>query len=368
MDLKKLFSTMVNERASDLFIKVGVPPAVRVAGKVRSLEFPPITTESAHEMLNLVADARARRLFDDGGEADCAYELAGVGRFRVNVFRQRGHTGFVFRLVNASVPTLEELRLPAPQLKKLGTLSRGLVLVTGIAGSGKSTTLASMLSYVNENYQKHIITIEDPIEYIFTDKKSLIEQRELGIDTQSFAGALKYAMRESPDIIMIGEMRDLETMDAAINAAETGHLVLSTLHTISAMQTVERIINMYPPHQHAFLREQLAMVLEGVVSMRLIPTKDGRARVPAAEIMMATPTVRELLYAGKTREIYKALKEGSYFGTQTFNQALKDLLQKDIITVEEALANADAPDELKLEIRGIQKGSRPQDFTFEKKA
>ncbi len=363
-DFKTLFSKMIAEKASDLFVKVGAPAALRVAGKVRFMEGAPFTPDAVNSMFDQVADPRTRSQFDATGEADTAYELYGVGRFRVNIFRQRGYIGFVYRHIQTRIPDMEDLNLPAATLKKLASLSRGMVLVTGIAGSGKSTTLAAMINHVNKVQPRHIVTIEDPIEYLFVDDKSVIDQRELGMDTQSFSAALKHVVRQSPDVIMIGEMRDLETVEAAMAAAETGHLVFSTLHTVNAMQTVERIINFFPPHQHEFLRMQLALLLEGVVSQRLIPTKDGNARVPAVELMVATPTVRELLHEGKTKELYKALKEGSYFGTQTFNQSLKELYARDLITLEEALTAADNPDELKLDVRGIVKGTKPGDFDF----
>jgi twitching motility protein PilT len=271
------------------------------------------------------------------------------------------------RYIRSNIPPLEELGLPMKPLQKLATATRGLVIVTGIAGSGKSTTIASLLNYINKNWSKHVVTIEDPIEYLFIDDKSLIDQRELGIDTYSFTSALKHAVRQSPDIIMIGEMRDKDTMEAALNAAETGHLVISTLHSINAVQTVERIINFFPPHQHSLLRQQLSMLLQGVISQRLITRHDGKGMVPAAEILLTTPTIKDMLYEGKTRELYDAIKEGNtYYGTQTFNQSLKYLYQNNFISVEDALAFADRPDELKLELRGITKGDA-SDFDFKVK-
>jgi twitching motility protein PilT len=300
-------------------------------------------------------DERARSALASTGEADVAYEIESIGRFRVNIFKQRGRLGMCCRVIKNKIPVFEELSLPVENLKKLASLARGLVLVTGIAGSGKSTSIAAMLDYVNENFSKHIVTIEDPIEYVYQDKRSIIDQREIGHDTMNFENALKYVVRQSPDIIMIGEMRDKSTMEAAMHAAETGHLVFSTLHTPNAMQTVDRIMNFFDPHEHPFVRQQLSQLLEGVVSQRLIPTKDLSSRVPACEIMMATPTVRELLMQGKVRELYRAIKEGKYFGCQTFNQSLKEFLDRDLITVEDAINNADSPEELRLELRGITK-------------
>ncbi len=355
MELASIFAAMVKEDASDLFLKVGVPPSIRVIGRVVSMGGPAVTEENMMEIFNQVTDDFNKKKFSDEGEVDVSYELYGVGRFRANIFRQRGYIGMVFRHIFAKIPTMEELNLPADQLKRLALLPRGLILVTGTAGSGKSTTIASMLNFINSNEEKHIVTVEDPVEFTFTDDKCVIEQREIGQDTHDFAKALKHAVRQSPDVIFVGEMRDLETMEAAVNAAETGHLVVSTLHSQNAMQTVDRIMNMFPVHQHEFLRMQMSQLLEGVVSQRLIPTKDGSARMPAIELMVATPTSRELILGGKTRELYKALKEGGYYGCMTFNHSLKSLLERDLITLEDALHAADSPDELKLELRGITK-------------
>lgn len=355
MELASIFAAMVKEDASDLFLKVGVPPAMRIVGRVASLGGAPVTEENMMEIFNEVTDDFGKKRFAEKGEVDVSYEIYGVGRFRANLFRQRGYIGMVFRHIHAKIPTMEELNLPAEQLKRLALLPRGLILVTGTAGSGKSTSIASMINFVNNTEEKHVITIEDPIEFTFSDNKCVIDQREVGQDTDNFIAALKHAVRQSPDVIFIGEMRDLETMEAAINAAETGHLVFSTLHSLNAMQTVDRILNMFPVHQHDFLQLQLAQLLEGVVSQRLLPTKDGTARMPSVELMCATPTTRELLLHGKTRELYKALKDGSYYGCMTFNQSLKSLLERDLITLEDALHAADNPDELKLDLRGISK-------------
>ncbi len=357
MTLQQLLQTMVRERASDLFLKTGAPPAFRVDGLLRrATGAPPADAPFMESVAAEVLDARDRAAFENAGEADAAYELPDTGRFRVNAFHQRGAAAFVFRHIPRAIPTLEDLALPAEQLRKLAARQRGLVLVTGIAGSGKSTCLAAMIDYVNSNFRRHVVTIEDPIEFVHDDKLCLIEQREIGIDTSAFATALKHCVRQSPDVILLGEMRDQETMEAALNAAETGHLVLSTLHTVNAIQTVERIINYFPPHMHDLVRMQLAMVLEGVVSLRLLRRKDGPGRVPAAEIMMATPTVREMLQQGRTRQLGTALREGGYFGTQTFGQALKALLDRGVIAEEDALASADNPEELRLELRGIVRG------------
>ena len=363
MDFHDLLRAQVQHRASDLFIKVGSPPSIRVDGAVKFLKGDEITPEKAMEIYEIIEESKREGL-KEAPEIDASYDLPGVGRFRVNIYRERGYTAFAFRHVHSDVPTFVDLNLPEGSITKLASLQRGLVLVTGVTGSGKSTTLAAMINFVNDNFQKHIVTIEDPIEFMFKDKKSIVSQREIGVDTQDFYYALKYCVRQSPDVIMIGEMRDKETMEAAIAAAETGHLVMSTLHTINAQQTVERIINFFPPHQHNLIRLQLSMVLEGVVSQRLLPKKGQRGRVPAVELMMKSPTVRDLLLEGRTNELYNVIKEGAYFGSQTFNQSLRALYEKDWISLEDAMGAADNPDELKMELKGIVKGTRTTDFDF----
>ncbi len=364
MEFHEMLRKMVIEKASDLFIKVGSPPSLRIDGSINFLDTDEITPQDTMEVFEIIEDSKKDGFHGDQQEIDVAYELPGIGRFRVNIFRQKGYLGFVFRHVESHVPNFEELNLPSGPVLKLAEQQRGLVLVTGTAGSGKSTTLAAMIHHINEHFNKHIITIEDPIEFIFKDQKSVIDQREIGIDTTNFVSALKYAMRQSPDVILIGEMRDRETMEAALSAAETGHMVMATLHTVNAMQTVERIINFFPPHQHSLIRLQLSLILKGVISQRLIPKKSEGGRVPAIELMIESPTIKELLGAGKTPELYEAIKEGDYFGCQTFNQALKKLYQADQISLESAMAASDFPEELKLELKGIFKGAMSTDFNF----
>ena len=358
MEFARMLKTMVSRDASDLFIKSGSPPTLRVDGRVMIIDDTPLSTEYVEDVFEKVVHDRARRRFEDEGEVDLAYELAEVGRFRTNVFRQKGQVSCAFRYIKKVVPTFEELNLPEESLKHLADKPRGLVLVTGVAGCGKSTTLAAMLQYINENQRKHIITIEDPIEYILTEDKSVIDQREIGLDTMDFTSALKHVVRQSPDVILIGEMRDRETMEAGINAAETGHLVFSTLHTPSSVQTVERIINYFPPHQHPLIRLQLSMVLEGVISQRLLVRKETAGRVPAVELLLSTPTIRDILLEGRTQDLYGALRDSAFFGTCTFNQSLKTLYENNIISLEEALDAADSPDDLKLEIKGISRDVR----------
>lgn len=364
MELHEMLRKMVIEKASDLFIKVGGPPSLRIDGRIHFLDTEEITIQDTQEIYETIEDARREPLVK-GLDVDTAYELPGIGRFRVSIFRQRGYMGFVFRHIAAHVPSFESLSLPHEILLKLAEQARGLVLVTGNTGAGKSTTLAAMINHINEHQNRHVITVEDPIEFMFKDKKSIIDQREIGIDTENFPSALRHALRQSPDVILIGEMRDRETMEAALSAAETGHLVFSTLHTVNATQTVERIINYFPPHQHELIRLQLSLCLAGVISQRLVPKKHGRGRVPAVETMIGSPTVRDLLLGGRTPELYSAIKEGEYFGSQTFNQSLRRLYQSDQISLEDAMVASDFPEELKLELKGVYKGSMVADFNFE---
>ncbi len=365
LNIETLFRIMRDQKASDLIVKTGSAPAIRVDGRIHFVTDQLVTPEFARELLERILDTRMQELFFQHGEVDTAFEMPGIGRFRANVYRQRGHVGFALRYVKEEVPGLRELGLPAEQLERLASLQRGLVLATGVAGSGKSTTLASMLQFINDNFEKHIITVEDPIEFIYRDRRSMVTQREIGADTVDFNTALKHIVRQTPDVILVGEMRDRETMEAALAAAETGHLVFSTLHTVNAIQTVERIISFFPPHQHSLIRQQLSMVLEGVISLRLIQKRDSFGRIPAVELLLATPTVREILSEGRTRELGRAIYEGAdYFGTQTFNQSLVKLYKAGSISYEDAVAAADNPDELKLEIRGIAKGGKA-DFDFE---
>jgi twitching motility protein PilT len=354
--LKDFLRIMVKENASDLVLKTNGCPAIRVAGVIRFLGDTPLPGDLMRSYAEEVLTDRGKEEFYGHGATDTAVVVPTVGRFRCNLFHQAGEIGFVFRAIKSEIPSFKDLNLPVDPLKRLASLKRGLVLATGIAGSGKSTTLASMIEFVNRNMNKHIITIEDPVEFKFEDKRSIVNQREIGVDVSSFPQALRQAVRQSPDVILIGEMRDAETVTAAIAAAETGHLVFSTLHTVNAVQTVERIITFFPPHQHDLIRLQLALNLAGVVSLRLIKNKEGAAMVPAVELLINTPTVRELIEQGQTRMLPKALAEGGYYGTMTFNQSLIRLFQAGNISLEDALTASDNPDELKMQMRGITQG------------
>jgi twitching motility protein PilT len=362
IDLETILAEMVEKRASDLFIKAGSRPSMRIDGTIYVTEYEEMTVEDTVQLAQekLMMQNQWEK-FQEQMEMDLALGIRGVGRFRVNVFRQRGSIGMVFRYVSSSSMSFEELNLP-PVVRELSERHRGLVLVTGTTGSGKSTTLAAMINHINEIRRCHIVTLEDPIEFLHADKTSIINQREIGFDTVSFSEALKHVLRQSPDVILIGEMRDLDTIETAVNAAETGHLVLSTLHTIDAVQTVERIINYFPAYLHSQIRMELGLCLQGVISMRLLPHGSGKGRVPALEIMVGTPSIRKLLHEGKTLELPQYIEQGAHVGMQTFNQSLLKLYQAKMIRMEDALAFATSPDEFRLMAEGIATGVKAREF------
>ncbi len=344
--------------ASDVHLKVGLPPVFRIRGALRTLkDVPPMTSDVVMTFaMNIMSDA-VHEKFTKEHEVDLAYATPDGLRYRVNVFRQRGETGMVMRVIAAEIPPFERLNLPA-RVRDLAREQRGLVLVTGITGSGKSTTMASLINLINFERAAHIITIEDPIEYVFRDHRSVINQRELGFDTVSFSAALRSALRQDPDIVFVGEMRDLETIQTALLAAETGHLVFSTLHTIDAQETVNRIVQMFPPHEQNAVRLQLASILTGIVSQRLIPRADGRGMIPAVEILINTPRIREMIAeAHRAKEIVDAIKEGLHpYGMVSFDQSLTDLVQRQLITYEMAVAASTNPDDFALYFRGVTGG------------
>jgi twitching motility protein PilT len=358
MELEGLLQTVVRDGASDLILKIGSFPAMRLLGRVRFIADEKITPQFALGVLQRLLRKEATESLETVGATDVPLELPEIGRFRVNIFRQSGRPSFVFRHVKREIPSFQELHLPVAPLKRLATLRRGLVLSTGVAGSGKSTTMAAMIEHINQTESRHVVTIEDPIEFIFEDRLSVISQREVGVDCPSFASALKHAVRQAPDVIFLGEMRDRETIESGIHAAETGHLVLSTLHTVNAVQTVERMILHFPPHEHALIRQQLSLNLAGVVSLRLVPAENGQGLYPAVELLLATPAVKDILNEGRTRDLPHALAEGDYWGTMTFNQSLRRLVETGNVTVEAALEASDSPEELKLQLRGINPGGK----------
>lgn len=355
IDINDLLKIAVKGRASDVHIKVGMPPVFRVDGALVPLkDGQRVTPEDVEKVSQSLMNDEQRDHFKKNHEIDLSYGVTGVGRFRVSVFQQRGSIGIVFRVVPFKVFSIRELDLP-PVIEKIALEQRGLVLVTGTTGSGKSTTLAAMVDHINSHRTAHILTIEDPIEFLIRDKRCIINQREMGVDTRSFGSALRAALRQDPDVIFVGEMRDLETIETALSAAETGHLVLSTVHTLDAKETVNRIISAFPAYQQKQIRLQLGAVLKAVISQRLVPRADRKGRVCAAEIMISTSRIRNLiLEEDRTSQIHDAIAEGSVsYGMQTFDQSLMQLLHKKLITYEEAIKQCTNPDDFALKVKGI---------------
>src|SRR3990172_5307832 len=371
MHINDLLKVASERKASDLHLKVGSHPVIRMAGELVPLvEMKRLMQEDTIAMAFSIMSNRQKQKFKDNLEIDIAYSVPGLGRFRANVFQQRGTVGLVLRVIPVKILTIRELGLPLV-LEKISQETRGLILCTGTTGSGKSTSLAGIIDYINSHRCEHVMTIEDPIEFLHRDKKSIVNQREVEVDTKSFAGALRSALRQDPDVILVGEMRDYETIETAITAAETGHLVLSTLHTLDATETVNRIIAVFPPHQQKQIRLQLAGVLKAVVSLRLLPRADNQGRVPASEVLVSTALIRDyIINKEKTRMIPDAIAQGiSQYGMQTFDQSLYALLKKGMITFEEALMRATNPEEFKLRLQGISSTSgatqeQVEEFSF----
>jgi len=356
MDIKKFLLEMVDRKASDLFYRAGGSPRLRIDGKIVTIDTKILTVEDVMLAVEQLADPEQLKIFRDKLDVDFAVYLKEFNRrFRVSIFMQRNWPSIVIRNIYNTIASFEELNLPAEILKKLSLETRGLVLLTGTMGSGKSTTIASMMEYINNNSQRHVLTAEEPIEFTFEDKHSIINQRELRVDVSSYPVALRAFTLQSPDVMFIGNIRDYETVFSAIAAAETGVLVLSTLHTINASQTVERLINLFPPYQHQEARNQLASLLKGVISLRLVPAKDGVGRVPAYEIMLLSPTISRLIREGKIWEIPQYIEEGAVFGMQSFNQSLVKLVNEGKVTLEDAALVSDSREEFMLAYRGIKK-------------
>jgi len=380
MNIDDLLKDTVGAKASDLHLTTGIPPMTRVWGKLTSLNYPALTPEDTFQLAYGMLNTFQKQKFEKNWELDLSYAVEGLGRFRVNVYRQRGSVGVACRVISDAIPSIEELNIPMV-LKDMCRLPRGLILVTGPTGHGKSTSLAAMLDFINTERSAHIVTIEDPIEYVHRHKKSMVNQRELGFDTQTFPNALRAVLREDPNVIMVGEMRDLETISAALTIAETGHLVFATLHTANAAQSIDRIVDVFPPHQQQQIRVQLSGVMEAVISQQLLPnlqfierkdrrplaaaaavrssvSGDGRGRlqwpslenlgrVPAVEIMIATPGIRNLVREAKTHQIHTAIQTGAQYGMQTMDQSLYSLYSRRLVSLENALARAIYPDELR---------------------
>ncbi|MBI3181549.1 MAG: type IV pilus twitching motility protein PilT [Myxococcales bacterium] len=370
MELNEILQVALRGGASDIHLKAGLPPMFRVDGTLVPLKdgrrLPP---EEVARMAFGIMNEFQKEKFKQTNEIDLAYGVPGLGRFRVNVFQQRGTIGAVLRVIPFKILSIKDLLLPSA-LEKIALDERGLILVTGTTGSGKSTTLAAMIDHINANETNHIMTIEDPIEFLIRDKRSIVNQREVGVDTLSFSQALKSALRQDPDVILVGEMRDLETIETALTAAETGHLVMSTLHTLDATETINRIISVFPPYQQKQVRLQLGSVLKAVISQRLVPRADGKGRVAAVEILRATARVRELVEdKDRTKEIPDAIAQGHQtYGMQTFDQSLMSLVKNNLITYEEAHRQASNPDDFALRFSGISATSDSKWDDFDKAA
>ena len=349
---EEILTYAVKNGASDVHLTVGSPPAVRIDGSIRFLKSDPLTPNDTEAFLQVLMSPTQRARYDELGDYDVAFSIPGLGRFRVNIMRQRGSTGIVMRHVKSKILDLEQLNLPEA-LNRIVEMRRGLVLITGTTGSGKSTTLASLINQLNEVQRCHIVTLEDPIEYLHHNKRSIITQREINIDTMDFHVALRAAMREDPDVILIGEMRDAETFQAAMSAAETGHLVFSTLHTTNAMMSVDRVLDMFPSNQHDQVRSQLSLQLRALVAQRLLPSIDGKGRVPAIEILFNNPAIAALIRENNIKQIPLAISNGKEDGMQTFNMSLVGLIKNRLISEEEATFASDNPDELKMNLQGI---------------
>lgn len=341
--LKQLLQEAVERLASDVHITVGVPPVFRINGQLVRTEHPVLSVQDTASFVEEITKEEQRQRFMEQGELDFSFAISGVSRFRVNLFRQRGSMGLAIRVVNERISTLDQLGHPEI-LKTLARNSRGLVLVTGPTGSGKSTTLAAMIDLINNERACHILTLEDPIEYLHKHRKSIVNQREIHADSKSFANALRAALREDPDVILVGEMRDAETIGIAVTAAETGHLVFATLHTGDASQTIDRIIDVFPPYQQQQIRVQLSLTLQGIISQQLIPRRDGTGRVVALEILTATPAVRNLIREGKSHQILSIIQTGARNGMQSMDSSLKALYTSGAITYEDAIIRASNPE------------------------
>jgi twitching motility protein PilT len=360
---KAILQAMVQQNASDLHLKVGRPPTLRIDGELRPLEMPPLKPEDLRSIGEQILPPKQRREYEQDKEADFAVGVPGIGRFRVNMYQQRGSIAYAFRAIAFQALNIKELNLP-PVLEQIAMKPRGLVLVTGITGSGKSTALASMIQYVNENRHANVITIEDPIEFLHRDINCHINQREVGTDTGSFAQALRRVLRQDPDIVLIGEIRDLETLEIALKAADTGHLVFSTLHTTDATQTINRVLSFYPPHQQADVRFSLSTALQAVVSLRLVPRADRGGRIPACEVLINTAAVQDQIRdMSKSLNIPDLIREGTVqYGMQSFDQSLMNWYSKGVISYESALFYATSPSEFALRVQGIAGAS---DTTFD---
>ena len=354
MDIDRLFRAMVEQEASDLFLKAGHHPFLRIQGKLIPVGEERLNAQEVAAFASELMGPQRRQIFHADRELNFAFERAGVGRFRANVLWQKGTMALVIRRIQRTILTFDELHLPTEVLTRFMGETHGLVLITGPTGSGKSTTVASMLDSLNQRVSKHIVTLEDPIEFQFEEDQAIINQREVGVDTRSFSEGLRNVLRQSPDVLFVSDIRDRETMEAALLAAEAGQLVLSCLHTTNAVTTIERLVAFFPSSQHQLIRLRLSLVLRGIVSLRLLARSDGTGRIPACEILITTPTVRELIREGQTAQLPLAIHDGAMEGMQTFTQALYQRYRQGEVDLEEALRYADSPQDLQLAIREIR--------------
>ena len=360
-DINSFLTKSITFGASDVHLKPDERPVMRKDGKIVKIDMPKLTEEDINDIINTIVPKNAKTRANSAFDLDFSYEIKGVSRFRVNFSHQLGKGSLVIRNIPYAIKTPEELGLPIA-VEQFACLNNGIILVTGPTGSGKSTTLASLIDYININFQKHIVTIEDPIEFIFTGKKSIISQRQVEIDTPNFSDGVKYAMRQDPDVILIGEIRDRETVESALKASETGHLVFSTLHTNDAVQTINRIINMFDPSDRHYIKNQLAATLRGTISQKLVVTKDGKGRRPACEVLVATSTVKDFILKDKLDQIYEVVRQGSFNDMVTMNMSLFHLAERGIITQEEAMEKSDNKIELQQLFKGVYHGTKRNDL------
>lgn len=358
-DIVGLLRTAVYKGISDIHLKINEPPAVRISGKIVKTDYEPIEESDFYEIVNILCPQAFRDKVFNNFDSDFSYDIPGVSRFRINLSHELGKLFMVIRVISYYVPNVKDLNLPQ-SIEKFATFPNGIVFITGATGCGKSTTIAAIINHINKNYNKHIITLEDPVEYIFTPEKSVITQRQIELDTASYSEGVKYALRQDPDVIMIGEIRDEETMSAALKAAETGHLIFSTMHTNDAIQTINRVINLYDIKSRDYIRKQLAESLRATISQRLIPRTDGKGRLPACEILVVTPTVKDFIIKDSPEQIYELVKKGNFNEMISLNQSLYNLFKNGIITKENALYFSDNKIELQQYMRGVYSGSNYQ--------
>lgn len=356
-DINTFLKKAISIKASDVHLRIDERPIIRKDGKIIKVDMPILTEDDIINILNTILPKSVKTKANSAFDLDFSYEIKGLSRFRINLSRQLGKTALVIRNIPYVIKGIEELHLPI-SIEQFAKLNNGIILVTGPTGSGKSTTLASLIDYININYQKHIITIEDPIEFVFTSKKSIISQRQVEIDTPSFPDGVKYAMRQDPDVILIGEIRDKETIMSALKASETGHLVFATLHTNDAVQTINRIVNMFEPQDRQYIKNQLANTLRGTISQKLISNKSGDGRTPACEILVVTPTIKDFIIKDKIEEIYDLVKKGGFNEMLTMNMSLHKLVQDNVITKDEALEKSDNKNELQQMFKGVYHGTK----------